>query len=362
MTIRTAMAAARQDVEKSMNHKEELQSEVSTPWKSIYITSFCAFLQAVQFTIFLSSMWPYFRKLNPSVQETEFGFVTAWYSFGTMMSAIIFGYWSNQIKQVRLPLLICFLLMMLGNLIYAALQYVPQVLVGHVMMTSRLITGCGIANLALLRAYALSASTVEDRSQAFACIGSGMAAGGLIGPGLQLVLTLIGSEGINIAGYYQLNLYNAPALVALLLNLSGFFVIYLYFEENYDVMERDLEKMCHELPRPCYMALFICAATRFGQEFAQSTVETLGSPFTMLMFLFDKEAAVKANSTAQLAAGFVGIFLYLTFFFVEVTKRAPLRIFSIMGLNIFAALFVATYPWPFIPHKVQVAVNGKRNN
>ncbi|RCN46992.1 hypothetical protein ANCCAN_07032 [Ancylostoma caninum] len=129
-----------------VGYKEEQQSEVSTPWKSIYITSFCAFLQAVQFTMFLSSMWPYFRKLNPNVQETEFGVVTAWYSFGTMMSAIIFGYWSNQIKQVRLPLLICFLLMMMGNLIYAALQFAPAVLVGHVMMTSRLITGCGIGS------------------------------------------------------------------------------------------------------------------------------------------------------------------------------------------------------------------------
>ncbi|KIH59515.1 hypothetical protein ANCDUO_10247 [Ancylostoma duodenale] len=133
----------------TVGYKEEQQSEVSTPWQSIYITSFCAFLQAVQFTIFLSSMWPYFRKLNPNVQETEFGVVTAWYSFGTMMSAIIFGYWSNQIKQVRLPLLICFLLMMLGNLIYAALQFAPPILVGHVMMTSRLITGCGIGKAAL---------------------------------------------------------------------------------------------------------------------------------------------------------------------------------------------------------------------
>ncbi|VDM84871.1 unnamed protein product [Strongylus vulgaris] len=80
-----------------------------------------------------------------------------------------------------------------------------------------------------------------------------MAAGGLTGPGLQLVVTLLGPDGVTVAGFYKLNLYNAPALIASLLNVCGFLTIFLYFEENYEVMERDLkEARTKELWRPYY--------------------------------------------------------------------------------------------------------------
>ncbi|PIO61375.1 hypothetical protein TELCIR_17104 [Teladorsagia circumcincta] len=35
-----------------------------TPWASIYLAGACSFVQAVQFGIFTSSMWPYLRKIS----------------------------------------------------------------------------------------------------------------------------------------------------------------------------------------------------------------------------------------------------------------------------------------------------------
>ncbi|VDN33046.1 unnamed protein product [Cylicostephanus goldi] len=76
-------------------------AEPKTPWKSIYLAGACSFVQAAQFSIYISSMWPYLRTLDPDAVETQFGYIVALYSFAQCISAPCFGYWSNRIEQVR---------------------------------------------------------------------------------------------------------------------------------------------------------------------------------------------------------------------------------------------------------------------
>ncbi|KAJ1366987.1 hypothetical protein KIN20_027814 [Parelaphostrongylus tenuis] len=71
-----------------------------TPWVSIYIASVCSFIHSTQFSILFSSMWPYLKKLHPQAEETQYGYIVAFYSFGECICAPSFGYWSNRIKQV----------------------------------------------------------------------------------------------------------------------------------------------------------------------------------------------------------------------------------------------------------------------
>ncbi|ETN85855.1 hypothetical protein NECAME_06169 [Necator americanus] len=85
--------------EESSFPKKEKSEEPATPWTSVYVAGACAFIQAAQFSIFFSSMWPYLRKLNPHAEETQFGYIVALYSFGQCISAPSFGYWSNRIEQ-----------------------------------------------------------------------------------------------------------------------------------------------------------------------------------------------------------------------------------------------------------------------
>ncbi|KAK6010502.1 hypothetical protein OSTOST_24470, partial [Ostertagia ostertagi] len=119
-----------------------------TPWASIYLAGACSFVQAVQFGIFTSSMWPYLRKLNPEAIETEFGYILGLYSFAQCISAPLFGYWSNRIEQcevfqVRLPLLAGFAFMLAGNSLYVFLESVPPSKVVYAMMAARAVAGCG---------------------------------------------------------------------------------------------------------------------------------------------------------------------------------------------------------------------------
>ncbi|KAK5982683.1 MFS domain-containing protein [Trichostrongylus colubriformis] len=213
----------------------ELQ-RCKTPWASIYLAGACAFVQAVQFGIFTSSMWPYLRKLNPNAIETDFGYILGLYSFASCISAPMFGYWSNRIEQVRLPLLAGFAFMFVGNSLYVFLESVPSSKVVYAMMAARAVAGCGAGNMSLLRAYVSMTSSRSDRSRAIACVSGGIAIGTLVGPAFQLLFTPLGPDGVKVLPFLHISIYNAPALFSVLLNITGLFVITLVFKEDYTVM------------------------------------------------------------------------------------------------------------------------------
>ncbi|PIO65482.1 hypothetical protein TELCIR_12845, partial [Teladorsagia circumcincta] len=142
--------------------------------------------------------------LNPHAVETQYGFIVAMYSFGQCISAPTFGYWSNRIEQVRIPLLAGFVFMMIGNSTYLSLQFFAPSSVVAVMMVARFTTGSGTA--------------------------------------FQLLFTPLGPDGIEILPFYRLSIYNAPALLALLFNMLGFFLVLCVFEEKYDVLNSEAAK------------------------------------------------------------------------------------------------------------------------
>lgn len=342
----------------SKKTSSEEVSRSKTPWPSIYIAGLCSFVQAAQFSIFFSSMWPYLRKLNPQAVETQYGTIVALYSLGQCISAPTFGYWSNKIEQVRLPLLTGFVFMMTGNSLYMSLPFFSPSQVAIVMMVARFVAGSGTGNMALLRAYASTASSIGDRSRAIACVSGGIATGTLIGPAFQLFFTPLGPDGIYVLPFYQLNIYNAPALFSLLLSITGFILIFFIFNETYDVLESAEAKESTELPSPCWIAVSVCVVTRFVQIFATTTIETLGSPFSMMMFHFNKEEAVTANSSAHLVAGCVGVALYMAFIFCNLAKCVPPRLSTIVAMCGYGGLFLFSLPWPFLPSSVDISVNG----
>ncbi|KAK6012750.1 hypothetical protein OSTOST_22074, partial [Ostertagia ostertagi] len=234
-----------------------------TPWPSIYIAGCCSFIQATQFSILFTSMWPYLIKLNPHAVETQYGFIVAMYSFGQCISAPTFGYWSNRIEQVRIPLLAGFVFMMIGNSTYLSLQFFAPSSVVAVMMVARFTTGSGTGNMALLRAYASTSSLKSDRSRAIACVTT-----------FQLLFTPLGPDGIEILPFYRLSIYNAPALLALLFNILGFLLVLCVFEEKYDVLNSEAAKATEGLPSPCLIAVSVCVFTRHVQIFSTTTIET----------------------------------------------------------------------------------------
>ncbi|CAI5455347.1 unnamed protein product [Caenorhabditis angaria] len=340
-----------------------------TAWFSIYIAGSCAFIQATQFSIFFASMWPYILTLNPNVTQSSFGIVVALYSLAQCICSPAFGYLSNQIGQVRLPLLIGFCIMAMGNISYLSLQFLSSNHL-YVMMAARFIAGAGTGNMSLLRAYASSASTLHDRSRAIACVSGGIACGSMIGPGLQIIFSPLGAEGVTILGL-NISIYTSPALLCLFLNIAGLLVVNFLFEEKYIIhMDNDKKQKNNDehddtqnsssgkLDNPDIYALLVLVATRFSQIFLITTIESIGSAYSMMMFSFEKEEAVTINAVSHTVSGTIAATMYISFILLDLRKYLRARIHTVFALVIAIVWFLATYPYAFLPNNVKLMNNG----
>ncbi|CAI4226883.1 unnamed protein product [Auanema sp. JU1783] len=343
----------------SENDEDTLStSEYQTPWISIYIAGICAFIQAVQFSIYASSMWPYLRKLDPLISESSYGTILTAYSIAQCVGAPTFGVWSNKIKQIRLPLFVGFTSMTLGNAIYLLLERVPISWIIFVMMATRFTVGAGSGNITLLRAYVSTVSTKDDRMRAVSCVSGGIAVGSMIGPALQLLFTPLGENGFSVFGFFQFNVYTGPAILSLILNLAGIFLVKFCFNETILPFDCEDGSKPGSRVRADVLALFIIIATRFSQIFLHSTTDMINSPFTMMMFEFTKEEAVKYNALVYAVAGSLGALMYVFFIVFNVGKRLNSRACCILAQITFVIMFIATYQWPFLSKKVGLRVDG----
>ncbi|KAK6043275.1 hypothetical protein COOONC_19220, partial [Cooperia oncophora] len=288
--------------------------------------------------------------LDPTVSETFFGYVVAIYSLGSCLASPVFGYWSNRIKQIRIPTIFGLNMMLLGNLVYLIIDILPT---GHRygMAASRILIGIGSSNAVLLRAYASTASISADRSRSIGCVAAGIAAGLVIGPepsipGLQALFTPLGEDGIQLLFGWSLDMYKAPALLASIVNICGILLMSFVFEESYAGLKEDKE--AKELPPADLIAVAVCIVTRFTQLSVSTNIETLGSAYSMLMFDFSATDAVRVNATSQAVQGVAAAIILLPFLFLDIGKRLRQRTVNIACLLGFIAFHLITYPWGFL--------------
>ncbi|KAE9550506.1 hypothetical protein FO519_006280 [Halicephalobus sp. NKZ332] len=338
------------------NKKDVLQNEGDEPqtnWRSIYIAAILSFVGSAQFSLYFSSLWPYLQIIDSTTTETFFGYIVAIYSLGQIISSPTFGYWSNKIKKVGVPLYVGLFLMFIGNALYIALEFVsfPK---RYLMLIGRFITGAGSGNVTLLRAYASTASTFKDRNKAIAYVTCGQAFGTTCGPALQLMFTPLGYPGFHLFGSLNINMYTAPAYFACLMNVVGAITLKFLFSENYaGLTERKaVTDSSDKLPPYDVIAILVCYAARFTQMFISTNLETIGTPFSMMMFNWTEKQTVTFTAIAQ---GIVGIFTlvtYVAYIFFKLEKRVSSRIASVISMVALILFHVVTYSWPFIPGHV----------
>uniref|UniRef100_A0A914CWT7 Major facilitator superfamily (MFS) profile domain-containing protein n=1 Tax=Acrobeloides nanus TaxID=290746 RepID=A0A914CWT7_9BILA len=352
--------------------KEEQTSidEQTTDWASIYVASVLSFVGSAQFSIYFSSLWPYLQILDSSANETFFGYIIAIYSLGQIFSSPTFGYWSNRIKQVRLPLFSGLALMFIGNALYIVLELVtfPR---KYLMLVCRCITGMGSGNVSLLRTYASTASTDKDRPKAIAYVTCGQALGTTAGPALQLLFTPLSYPGFQIFDMLTINMYTAPAYLACSMNFLGALALYFLFKENYAgiVDEEDNEQqpenkksMPVRIPPYDVIAVLVCYATRFTQMFINTNLETIGSPFAMMMFAWTETKAVTFTAAAQGAVGVFTFLTYLMYILLKMDKYLNCRVSCMISLAALILFHLVTYSWPFIPGNVVLHKNTEIYN
>uniref|UniRef100_A0A914YS16 Major facilitator superfamily (MFS) profile domain-containing protein n=1 Tax=Panagrolaimus superbus TaxID=310955 RepID=A0A914YS16_9BILA len=336
--------------------------EPQTDWRSIYVAAALSFVGSAQFSLYFSALWPYLQILDSSSTEQFFGYIVAVYSVGQIISSPTFGYWSNAIKQVRIPLYVGLFLMFLGNALYIALEVVtfPK---KYLMLICRFVTGAGSGNVTLLRTYASTASTLKDRPRAIAFVTCGQALGMTCGPALQLIFTPLGYPGFQLFQTLTINLYTAPAYLACAMNFFGALALKFMFKENYaGIIEtpsspsqtKPTSSPFPSIPMYDITAVLICYCTRFTQMFINTNLETIGSAFSMMMFNFSETKAVTYTAAAQ---GCVGIFTFLTYFAyigLKLETYISSRKACMLSLIMLIIFHLLTYSWPFIPGHVKM--------
>uniref|UniRef100_A0A1I7SRT4 MFS domain-containing protein n=1 Tax=Bursaphelenchus xylophilus TaxID=6326 RepID=A0A1I7SRT4_BURXY len=307
-------------------------NETRTEWTSIYSAALLSFISAVQFSLYLSSMWPYMQMLDKEITENFFGLVVSAYSVGQIVAAPLFGWWSNRIKKVSPPLSVGLTMMLLGNAMYIVMAVVPipnRIL----LLVGRLITGVGSGNVALLRTYASTASTTDDRSRAIAFVTCGQALGMVVGPVFQLIFTPLGFPGFELfVDKLRFNLYTAPAYLACLMNIAGMGLLRFAFVEksvgivtktcqSADAESQRVEEVEVQLPKYDGCAILVCYATRFTDVFVRTNLETLGAAFAMMMFSMTEHESVAYNPAAQGVVGFLTFATYVFYIYFHLDKQ-----------------------------------------
>ncbi|KAI1700990.1 major facilitator superfamily domain-containing protein [Ditylenchus destructor] len=351
------------EAEKNINGHRE------TNWRSIYVASALSFVVTTQFALYFSSLWPYLQIIDRSIPETFFGYIIAIYSVGQTISAPLFGYWSNKIKTVRVPYFVGLCMMFVGNALYMCLELNLPFERFYLLLLGRFVTGMGSGNLSLLRTYAATASTSKDRHRAIAFVTCGQALGMTSGPAFQLLFTALSYPGISLLGGIHLNLYTAPAWFACGMNAFGALALYFLFQEEYVGLldgQRTKngrknktasgfecgKKPTQNLPPYDLIAIFVCYVTRFTQMFINTNLETLGSPYSMMMFGWGEEKAVAFTSAAQGAIGCLTLAMCIAYISLNLEKFLNLRASCIIPLAGLIVFHLITYSWPFLPGHV----------
>lgn len=343
-----------------------IEEERKTEWGLIYLCALFTFTASVQFTLFFTSLWPFMQILDDSVTVTFFGAIIAMYSLSQIVASPLLGFWSTRIEKLKPPLMICNFLMFLGNFLYCLVELFPMSMSRYVMLASRFTAGIGWAQVGLLKSFASSASINKDRSRATAFITGGMALGSTIGPAFQMLFTWIGYPGypicLDIFGLskYCLNIsmFTAPALAASVVNIFLLFLQIFWFKESYvGVLKRKSDKENLNLPKlPPYdrLAVAACYAIRFTQFFIFTNIETIGTEFAMMMFMWSPTDVVFWEAIAHSIRGLLALSTYICYIVFNLGEKVNDRVvclFSLIGLLLF---HLFTHSWPFLSENVQL--------
>uniref|UniRef100_A0A0N4ZIL1 MFS domain-containing protein n=1 Tax=Parastrongyloides trichosuri TaxID=131310 RepID=A0A0N4ZIL1_PARTI len=327
-----------------------------TQWKSIYIGGILALSSSIQYSIYFATLWPYLQILDPHVTEEFFGIVLGSYSIGNIIFSPVFGWWSNKIKCIKIPLYIGISCQLIGNLLYFYLQILPWYQ-KECMIISRLLTGIGWSCISLLRSYAATASTEKDRSRAVSVISGGLAFGITIGPSLNLLFVGIGYPGFKLVSNLFINIYTIPSFLAVVANAFSLIAVKFMFKEIYVGIEKHeinkKKKLSSNdddiilLPKYDKLAVGIAFVSRFIQLFMIASLSTIGPIISMMMFNFTKKQTIETIAYAQGFLGFSAFVVYFLFIYIDIGKYGKFRRNIMIGFALQTAFNLIIYPYSF---------------
>lgn len=196
----------------SIEKKTKPEPASSSNKIGIAIMLFTTFLASVCFSIVLPSLPTFLEKGIGEKNSLWVGLAISVNSAGSFLASPIFGAWQDK-RGTREVLGVTFILMVLGNVVYALSTTVWLLLVG------RFVVGVAAANYAVAQTYLSYSTTDKNRTVVMAFNSAANVLGFIIGPAFALVLDLFHFE---VAGI-KVNPYTSPGYFSAILSLLGLF-------------------------------------------------------------------------------------------------------------------------------------------
>lgn len=150
------------------------------------------------------------------------GLIVAANPLGQMIFSPLFGWWSNKIGTIRLPLLCSLALFTFASGLYSSLEMRPDH-VKYWMLISRFLIGVSSANIAVCRSYLSAATRLSERTKAVSMVSLAQVLGFIVGPGLQTAVTPLGNDGYSFLwGFIVFNMYTACGWINVLMSIGNF--------------------------------------------------------------------------------------------------------------------------------------------
>ncbi|KAK0418053.1 hypothetical protein QR680_013349 [Steinernema hermaphroditum] len=339
---------------------EEL--EAPTDWRNVYVISVFSFIDALQFCFFVWSLWPYLKQLDPAATPAFIGYIMAFSGVGEALSAPIFGCWSNRANRVNPPLLTSLAMSLFANLLFLSLNALPEPSRKYALLLSRFFSGAGSGNRATCCSYVAAASRMSDRSRAMTMVSGAAGLGITFGPAVQMVFTHIGDQGV-LVGPIRLSMYTAPALLAVGVNVVSVALLLLFFDDHLseaachssdDVSDAssassDSEDLAtRHKARYDLLAVAVCIFTRVIRMIVTANIESIGAPFSQIMFGFDEKEALHWNSSVQSVVAVLVFSIFLLYTCTDIIKYLSDRNATVIAIVMLLVFHLLTMSWPFL--------------
>uniref|UniRef100_A0A0R3RRZ7 MFS domain-containing protein n=1 Tax=Elaeophora elaphi TaxID=1147741 RepID=A0A0R3RRZ7_9BILA len=321
-------------------------NEGKTPWGSICICNVVCLLTGVQFSIFFTSMWPYLNRLDSTANLEFFGWTTASYSIGSIISTFLFGLWNQKTMSTKYPAGFGNLLMALGNLLYGLLPTIGAK--KWFMLLARFIVGFGSGHLCVLRTYVATASIPRDRTKALSFTSGSFVFGLSIGPALQALFTPLGRSGFQIS-MIVINMYTLPPFLMVTVSLVSIALLCTVFTEKYsgilrsDKSERPLDVVIPKFDR---LAAAVCIYLWFTMQSIGTNIEVMAPPLTIAMYNWTDNQAVLYNGIIQSISCALNVMCYVVIGCTPLQHRDK-RLMVLFGLTCFTVYHTINLPWSF---------------
>lgn len=133
------------------------------------------------------------------------GFIVAANPLGQMIFSPLFGWWSNKLKSIRMPLLASMAIFCVSSALYSSLDLLKKD-VKYWMFIARFFVGVSSANIAVCRSYVSAATTLKERTGSVSMMSLAQVLGFVIGPALQAAVTPLGTEGFLFMNTFVINM------------------------------------------------------------------------------------------------------------------------------------------------------------